>query len=221
MESEDRGQLGLPPSAGGADLAVKAESSDVPSVAMVGISKRFDDVIALAGVDVELHSGEVHALLGENGAGKSTLMNILSGVLRPEAGEIWLKGRPVHLRSPRHAAEHGIGIVHQLYRLVSNLTVAENLHLGWNATPHLIDRRDLNRRVEQMVERFGLAVRPEARIWELSVGEQQRVAILRTLTRGSEVIILDEPTAVLTPQEATGLFALLRHMTDEGKTIVF
>src|SRR5581483_12091142 len=125
--------------------------------------------------------GEVHALLGENGAGKTTLMNVLSGLLAPDEGVIELDGQEVHFRAPRDALNAGIGMVHQHFRLVDQLTVAENVHMGWNATPQLVRNRDLNRRTAELAERYRLAVTPSARIWQLSVGEQQRVEILRTL----------------------------------------
>src|SRR5829696_5239531 len=179
-----------------------------PAIAAHGIVKRFPGVVANAGVDFEAASGEVHALLGENGAGKSTLSNILTGLYRPDEGEIALDGRVVHFGSPRDALDAGIFMVHQHFRLVEPFTVAENVILGEHGV------RDLG-------ERYGIAVDPRARIWQLSLGEQQRVEILKALYREARILILDEPTAVLTPQEAESLFATLRAMAAEGRTVIF
>ena len=195
-----------------------------PAVSMRGITKRFPGVVANDRVDFEAAHGEVHALLGENGAGKSTLSNILIGLYRPDEGELWLDGRPLELDSPRDALDAGIGMVHQHFRLVEPFTVAENVVLG--------DHRDVGRgfrfrrgAVEQAVgeigRRYGLQVDPGARIWQLSVGEQQRVEILKVLHREARVLILDEPTAVLTPQEADALFETMRAMAAEGRTVIF
>ncbi len=190
-------------------------------VEMRGIWKRFPGVIANKGVDLELRAGEVHALLGENGAGKTTLMNILSGSLRPDDGLILLDGHPVSFRSPAQAIAAGIGMVHQHFRLVEKLTVAENIHLGWSETPWDASAATLARRTEEICARFGLYVDPGAKIWQLSTGEQQRVEILRVLARGARVLILDEPTAVLTPNETAELFTVIRRLAAEGRTIVF
>ena len=195
-----------------------------PAVTMRGITKRFPGVLANDQVDFEALVGEVHALLGENGAGKSTLSNILTGLYRADEGELELYGQPADFQSPRDALDAGIGMVHQHFRLVEPFTVAENVVLG--------DHRDLGRsfrlhsraieqRVAELGERYGIAVEPRARIWQLSVGEQQRVEILKALYREARVLILDEPTAVLTPQEAEGLFVTLRSMAAEGRTIIF
>ena len=187
-----------------------------------GVTKRFPGVVANAGVDLEIHAGEVHALLGENGAGKSTLSNIITGLYRPDEGSLELHGEPVELRSPRDALERGVGMVHQHFRLVEPFTVAENIALGDQRDRRLVpDRAALERKVAALAEQFGLAVDPRARIWQLSVGEQQRVEILKALYRDARVLILDEPTAVLTPQEARALFETLRAMAADGRTIVF
>jgi simple sugar transport system ATP-binding protein len=191
---------------------------------MHGITKRFPSVLANDGIDFEAAPGEVHALLGENGAGKSTLSNILSGLYRPDEGEIWLYGRPVQFNSPSDAIEAGIGMVHQHFRLVSPFTVAENVILGEHreeARSFVLHPRQIERQVADLDRRYGLAVDPGARIWQLSVGEQQRVEILRVLYRDSRILILDEPTAVLTPQESEALFATLRTMAGEGRTVIF
>jgi simple sugar transport system ATP-binding protein len=194
------------------------------AVAMRGITKRFPGVVANDGVDFEALAGEVHALLGENGAGKSTLSNILTGLYRPDEGEIFLYGEEVRFESPRDALDAGIGMVHQHFRLVPPFTVAENIALGEHGTAARswrIDPRAIERRVEELGERYGLAVDPRARIWQLSLGEQQRVEIVKALYRDARILILDEPTAVLTPQEAEVLFATLRRMADDGRTVIF
>jgi simple sugar transport system ATP-binding protein len=169
-------------------------------------------------VDLDVRAGEIHALLGENGAGKSTLSNVLTGLYRPEAGSIELWGRPVELHSPRDAIEAGVGMVHQHFRLVESFTVAENVALGEHGP---FNRRTAEQRVRELGERFGLPVDPTARVWQLSVGEQQRVEILKVLARDARLLILDEPTAVLTPQEADALFSVLRGMAGEGRAVVF
>jgi len=188
---------------------------------MKGIVKRFPGVLANDHIDFEARAGEIHALLGENGAGKSTLMNILAGIYQPEAGEIWLKGRPVAIRSPREAIEHGIGMVHQHFMLVDVQTVAENVTLGLRKPAFFLDIRTVEREIEELEQQYQLEVDPRAYIWQLSVGEQQRVEILKVLYRGADVLILDEPTAVLTPQEAERLFLTLRALTQQGKTVIF
>jgi simple sugar transport system ATP-binding protein len=191
---------------------------------MRGITKRFPGVLANDAVDFEAAVGEVHALLGENGAGKSTLSNILTGLYQPDEGEIELYGRPADLRSPRDALDAGIGMVHQHFRLVAPFTVAENVVLGDHRAEgrsFVLQQRAIDQRVAELSERYGLAVHPRLRIWQLSVGEQQRVEILKALYREARVLILDEPTAVLTPQEAETLFETLRAMAAEGRTVIF
>jgi simple sugar transport system ATP-binding protein len=181
-------------------------------------------VVANDRVDFDAAEGEVHALLGENGAGKTTLSKMLTGLYRPDEGEIVLFGRTVEFNSPRDALDAGIAMVHQHFRLVSPFTVAENVVLG--------DQRDVGRsfllrpgaietRVEELSRRYGLAVDPRARIWQLSVGEQQRVEILKALYQDARILILDEPTAVLTPQEADALFETIRAMAADGRTVIF
>jgi ABC-type uncharacterized transport system ATPase subunit len=193
------------------------------SVAMRHVAKRFGDVQALAGVDFELRRGEIHALLGENGAGKTTLMNILYGMFEADEGAIAVDGREVSFRSPHDAIAAGIGMVHQHFMLVPTLTVAENMLLGQQGGP-LLRRRELaavSDRLRELGERYGLEVDPDARVWRLSVGEQQRVEILRALYRDARVLILDEPTATLTPPETARLFPKLRALAAEGASIVF
>ena len=194
------------------------------AVAMRGITKRFPGVLANDHVDFEAAAGEVHALLGENGAGKSTLSNILTGLYRPDEGEICVYGDRVEFHSPRDALDAGIGMVHQHFRLVEPFTVAENVVLGDNSGEgrrFRLRRRAIERQVADISARYGLHVDPRARIWQLSVGEQQRVEILKALYREARILILDEPTAVLTPQEADVLFRTLREMAAEGRTVIF
>jgi general nucleoside transport system ATP-binding protein len=190
-------------------------------VSLRGIVKEFPGVRANDGVDFELRRGEVHALLGENGAGKTTLMNVLAGLLQPDAGTIAIRGEAVELRSPRNAIDRGIGMVHQHFRLVDRFTAAENVTLGWHTPRTLIRPRELEREIARLSEDYGMRVDPGRPLWQLSVGEQQRIEILKNLYRGADVLILDEPTAVLTPQEARQLFESLRGMADEGRGIVF
>jgi general nucleoside transport system ATP-binding protein len=191
---------------------------------MQGITKRFPGVLANDAVDFEAAAGEVHALLGENGAGKSTLSNILTGLYRPDEGSISLYGEPVRFDSPSDAIDAGIGMVHQHFRLVPPFTVAENIILGEHrpeAQSFLVRPRRIERHVAGLGERYEVAVDPHARVWQLSVGEQQRVEILKALYREARILILDEPTAVLTPQEAESLFVTLRRMAAEGRTVIF
>jgi simple sugar transport system ATP-binding protein len=187
---------------------------------MRGITKRFPGVVANEDVDFEAAAGEVHALLGENGAGKTTLMNVLTGLYRPDEGDISLYGEPIQFHSPRDALDAGIGMVHQHFRLVEPLTVAENVLLGWHAPRFWMRARAGRRRVLEISDSLGLHVDPGARIWQLSVGEQQRVEIVKAVFRGSRVLILDEPTAVLTPQEAEQLFDTLRVIAREGNAVI-
>ena len=200
---------------------VTTAGASAPAVRMTGIVKRFPGVIANNGVDFELRVGEVHALLGENGAGKSTLSNILTGLYRPDSGTVEVAGTEVHFKSPRDALAAGIGMVHQHFRLVEPFTVAENIVLGDPALGSIIDHRTIDDRVRALSEQFGLPVDPTARIWQLSVGEQQRVEIVKMLYRNANVLILDEPTAVLPPGEAEALFETMRAMAAAGQSVIF
>lgn len=190
------------------------------AVAMRGITKRFPGVIANDDVSFEVAQGEVHALLGENGAGKTTLMNVLTGLYRPDEGEIEVDGRLVELHSPRDAITAGIGMVHQHFRLVDTLTVSENVVLGSRTEPFLLHRQARTREVEQLSESLQMPIDPDAKIWQLSIGEQQRVEIMKAVRSGSRVLILDEPTAVLTPQEAKELFRTIRAMASRGHSVI-
>ncbi len=192
--------------------------AQAPAVRVSGITKRFPGVVANEDVHFEVRRGEIHALLGENGAGKSTLSNVLTGLYQPDEGEIHVGGRPVAFGSPRDAIDAGIGMVHQHFRLVPSFTVAENVALGESGR---FSPGDYERRVRELSARHGLEVDPSARVWQLSVGEQQRVELLKVLARGADVLILDEPTAVLTPQEADALFEALRAFAAEGRAVVF
>jgi simple sugar transport system ATP-binding protein len=195
--------------------------SDEARVALRGITKRYGDLTANDSVDLDLREGEVHGLLGENGAGKTTLMNVLSGALAPDDGEILIDGVPVILRSPKHALTLGVGVVHQHSRLVDALTAAENLFVGWDDAPGFRRRSVLVKRGRELAKDYGLEVDMDAKVWQLSVADKQRLEILRTLTRGAKVLILDEPTAVLTPSETEGLFNLMREQRDSGESVVF
>jgi simple sugar transport system ATP-binding protein len=186
------------------------------------ISKRFRNVLANDGVDFRLRTGEIHAVLGENGAGKSTLMNIICGLYVPDAGSIYIAGAKVEIKTPRHAIEIGIGMVHQHFMLVPNLTVAENIMLGAETTRRgFIDQSKAKRKIRRLAEKFGLAVDPEAVVGDLPVGVQQRVEIIKTLYRGAKILVLDEPTAVLTPQEVEKLFRVLHQLRANNVSIIF
>ena len=165
-----------------------------PAVAMRGVSKRFGGLVAVDDIDFDLRRGEIHALLGENGAGKTTLMNVLSGLIRPDSGDVEVEGRPAVFRSPQDAIDRGIGMVHQHFKLVPRLTAAENIVLGQTGGRRLRmpDLDEAGRRIEELGRRYGLEVPPSAFVWQLSVGEQQRVEILRALHRRARILILDE-----------------------------
>jgi ABC-type uncharacterized transport system ATPase subunit len=190
-------------------------------VEMHGIVKHFPGVLANDHVNFDLQQGEIHALLGENGAGKSTLMNILAGMYEPDSGTIKVKGKLVNFASPRDAIQAGIGMVHQHFMLVPTQSVTENILLGLNRPRFRLNLKEFDREIGGLGERFGLKVDPRAKIWQLSVGEQQRVEILKMLYRGTDILIMDEPTAVLAPQEIEDLFRTLKVMISEGKSIVF
>lgn len=189
---------------------------------MRGIVKRFPGVLANDRIDFDVHAGEIHALLGENGAGKSTLMKVLYGLYRPDEGNILLNGETAPIESPMDAIRQGIGMIHQHFMLVPTLSVAENVALGLaSSRGPLLDLDVVTERLHNLSSAYGLRVDPTALVWQLAVGEQQRVEILKALYRGADLLILDEPTAVLTPQEVNDLFNTLRRMANEGHTLIF
>ncbi|MCC6147051.1 MAG: ABC transporter ATP-binding protein [Anaerolineaceae bacterium] len=192
-------------------------------LSMEKINKIFPgNVVATNNVSLEVRQGEIHCLLGENGAGKTVLMNILYGMYQPDSGQIYYKGQPISIHSPKDSIENRIGMVHQHFMLVETLTVAENIILGqWKPWKNLKEMEKVHERIKNLGEEYGLFVNPNALIRELSVGEQQRVEILKALYRGTDLLILDEPTSVLTPQETVQLLNLLRGLADKGLTIIF
>jgi simple sugar transport system ATP-binding protein len=192
-----------------------------PVVRMVNITKHFPGVLANDQVNLTLHRGEILALLGENGAGKSTLMNMLVGLYRPDSGEIFVKEKHVEIHSPQDSMALGIGMIHQEFMLVGNMTVAENIILGMKDLPFVPPMAEIKAKITELSKRYGLQVYPDKVIQDLSVGEQQRVEILKLLYRGADILILDEPTAVLTPKESRDLNEILKKMLAEGKSAIF
>ncbi|MDO4681008.1 MAG: ABC transporter ATP-binding protein [Aerococcus sp.] len=191
------------------------------AIEMQGISKRFGNKYANKNIDLAVKKGEIHALLGENGAGKSTLMNILSGLLAPTTGTIHINGKPVSMKSAQEAQALGIGMVHQHFMLIDDFTVTENIMLGSEMTKGgLLDRQSSSEMITKLSEQYHLQVDPKLKVRDISVGMQQRAEILKVLYRGADILILDEPTAVLTPQEINELMQTLRHLADDGKTIL-
>ncbi|BBD36618.1 ABC transporter ATP-binding protein [Aminobacter sp. NyZ550] len=196
--------------------------SQKPFLRVENIRKRFGPIVASDGVSLEIEQGEIHSLLGENGAGKSVLMSMICGMVRPDEGEIVFKGQSVRFNSPREAIRQRIGMVHQHFMLVPNLTVAENYILGQGSPLRVInDMDEVHAKIRELSDRYALDVRPDAIIEDLSVGEQQRVEILKVLFHGIDLLILDEPTAVLTPQETDRLLSLMGDLAKDGKTVVF
>lgn len=194
----------------------------IDSVEVRDIVKRFPGVVANDHINFEAKAGEVHALLGENGAGKTTLMRILYGLYQPDEGQILIDGKPVTIHSPADSIRLGLGMIHQHFMLVPSLTVAENVALGLTSSRGVLLDLDLvSERIQQLSDAYGLKVDPDALVWQLSVGEQQRVEILKALYRGAALLILDEPTAVLTPQEVDEFFVILRRMAQEGHSLIF
>ena len=205
------------------DPIVPGELVHAPALEMRGITKRYPGVVANDHIDLEVRPGEIHALLGENGAGKTTLMNILYGLATPDEGEILLDGTATRIANPTDAISRGINMVHQHFMLVPVLTVAENILLGEEtmAGPIFLDRKEAKRRIVELGKRFGFEIDPDVKVGDLSVGWQQRVEILKALYRNAKVLVLDEPTAVLTPQETDEIFAVLRRLAHDGHSIVF
>ncbi len=205
-----------------ATAGARTNEPEAPAVAALSVTKLFPGVVANDRVSFEAAPGEVHALLGENGAGKTTLCNILTGLYRPDSGELRVGGQGVRFRSPRDAHTARIFMVHQNLRLVESMSVAENVVLGWSKRGAVrFNPKAVEREVAEVAERFRMPVKPGVKIWQLSMGERQRVEILKGLYRGARILILDEPTTVLTPQESDQLFASLRQMADGGGTVIF
>ena len=193
-----------------------------PVIEMRNIVKRFGDFVANDGINLTVHKGEIHAILGENGAGKSTLMNQLYGLLKPTSGDILVNGKKIEMNNPRDAIDAGIGMVHQHFMLVQPFTVTENIVLGTEPRKHgiVLDMATARKNVVDISERYGLAIDPDARIEDISVGMQQRVEILKALYRGADILILDEPTSSLTPQEIVELIQIMHNLTADGKSII-
>ncbi len=190
-------------------------------VALKKITKTFPGIKANDEVDFELRRGEIHTLLGENGAGKSTLMNIIDGIYQPDSGEIEINGKKVNIKSPSDAMKNGIGMIHQHFMLVASLTVLENVLLGLTTAGFYVNKKKVAEKITALSDRYNLGIDPFTKIWQLSVGEQQRVEVIKTLFRGARILILDEPTAVLAPQEVEETFKIYRQMVKEGKSIIF
>ena len=187
-----------------------------------GVTKTFPGIVANDNISFTLHQGEIHCLLGENGAGKSTLMNVVFGLYQPDTGEIVVRGEPVRFRSSADAIAKGIGMVHQHFQLVPVFTVAENVILGDELSRRgMLDKGEARRRIREIGDRYGLNIDPDATVADLSVGEQQRVELVKALFRKADVLILDEPTAVLTPGEVDEFFGVVRSLVDQGKSIIF
>jgi ABC-type uncharacterized transport system ATPase subunit len=198
------------------------EVTGTPMLEMRGITKRFPGVLASDHVDFDLYPGEVHTLLGENGAGKSTLMKILYGLYEADEGDILLNGEPLRINNPTDAISHGVGMIHQHFMLVPTLTVAENVALGLKSSRGILTDLDaVSARIVELGETYGLRVDPSTPVWQMAVGEQQRVEIIKALYRDARLLILDEPTAVLTPQEVDQLFITLRQLTKDGRGLIF
>jgi len=198
------------------------EAASEYAIELRGIVKRFPGVVANDGVNLKIRRGEIHCLLGENGAGKTTLMRILYGLYQPDEGEIILNGVPTRINSPRDALVHRIGMVHQHFRLVPTLTVEENVILGLDeGTGPFLNLRKVRAKIKKIADAYGLSVDSQAKVWQLSVGQQQRVEIIKALYRDADILIMDEPTSVLTPQEVEQLFSTLRTLVNDGLTIIF
>ena len=187
----------------------------------INITKRFPGVVANDHINFELYKGEIHTLLGENGAGKTTLINIFDGIYIPDEGEIYIEGKRVKINSPIDAMNFGIGMIHQHFTLVDTLSVLENIILGLKSQKFIIDKSFVARKIKEISDKYDFKINPETKIWQLTVSEQQKVEIIKILFRGAKILILDEPTAVLTPQESSTLFDILKQLKKEGKSIIF
>jgi len=203
-------------------LAQDRQSGTDPLIRMEGITKRFPGVLANDSVDFSVQEGKIHALVGENGAGKTTLMKVLYGIYSKDSGQIYFEDEPVEIEDPKAANELGIGMVHQHFMLVPPLSVVDNITLGSEiANRGILDREEGKKRIQELASDIGFEIDPEAKVEELSVGVRQRIEILKVLFREAEVLILDEPTAVLTPQEVESLYGILNNLQEQGKTIIF
>ena len=189
-------------------------------IAMEGITKTFGRVIANKDVNLQIQFGEIHALLGENGAGKSTLVNMLSGIYSPDSGSIFIRGKEVKITSPRAAQDVGIGMIHQHFKLVEVMTAKENIILG-QKTGMFLNEKKLTRKICELSAHFGLEVDPDKKVYDMAVGEKQTLEILKVLYRGADILILDEPTAVLTPQETEKLFRIMQNLKEKGCAVIF
>ena len=189
------------------------------AVKMENITKRFGSIVANNAINLELHEGEILSLLGENGSGKTTLMNMLSGIYYPDEGQIYIHGQPVTIASPKDAFDNHIGMIHQHFKLVDVFTAAENIILGLDGEGKF-DMKEVNRKVAEICEKYGFDIKPDQKIYDMSVSQKQTVEIVKVLYRGADILILDEPTAVLTPQETTKLFAIMRNMQKDGKSLI-
>lgn len=187
----------------------------------INITKRFPGVVANDHINFELYKGEIHTLLGENGAGKTTLINIFDGIYVPDEGEIYIEGKRAKINSPIDAMNFGIGMIHQHFMLVDTLSVLENIILGLKNQKFIIDKSLVARKIKEISDKYNFKINPETKIWQLTVSEQQKVEIIKILFRGAKILILDEPTAVLTPQESSTLFDILKQLKSEGKSIIF
>jgi simple sugar transport system ATP-binding protein len=192
---------------------------DTPAIEMRRISKAFGSAQANKDIDLTVYHGEIHALLGENGAGKSTLMNMLSGIYRPDSGSVFVNGEEAHMVSPKESIAKGIGMIHQHFKLVDVMTATENIALG-GGTGFFINKKALEKKIIELSDRYGLDVNPRKKVYEMSVGEKQTLEIIKVLYRGARILIMDEPTAVLTPQEIDKLFAIIRNMKSEGCAVI-
>ena len=184
---------------------------------MENVTKRFGKVVANNAINLELHEGEILSLLGENGSGKTTLMNMLSGIYFPDEGQIYIHGEPVTIASPKDAFEHGIGMIHQHFKLVDLFTATENIILGLEGK---LDIAEASKKVKEICDKYGFDIDPNQKIYDMSVSQKQTVEIVKVLYRGADILILDEPTAVLTPQETDKLFAIMRNMKADGKSLI-
>ena len=199
--------------------AVTTQSSEY-AIELRHITKRFGSVVANDSIDLVLRKGEILSLLGENGSGKTTLMNMLGGIYFPDEGEIFVDGQPVSIRSPKDSFHHGIGMIHQHFKLVDVFTAAENIVLGLEGEKGRLDRNSIRNAVREIADHYGFEIDPDQKVYEMSVSQKQTVEIVKVLYRGADVLILDEPTAVLTPQETDKLFAVMRNMKKDGKAII-